>query len=116
MVWQHMPAGIDHAEERLDPAVNMAASLLLAFVQREQPVRLATGTHQFPPVDHPSRVAEILYHLALLQSMDELAPPAWLEDYGLVVVAEDSVSPPGIETSSLIVAHWSKETSPSSSN
>lgn len=109
MVWQEMPEGIDHAEERLDPAVDMAASLLLAFVQREQPVRLATATHQFPPVDHPSRLAEILQYLALLSPAEALAKPAWMDDFPLIVLSEDSPKPAGVDSSRLVVAYFSEE-------
>ncbi|TNE51506.1 MAG: DUF58 domain-containing protein [Deltaproteobacteria bacterium] len=109
MVWQEMPEGIDHAEERLDPAVDMAASLLLAFVQREQPVRLATATHQFPPVDHPSRLADILLHLALLSPQEALAKPSWLDDFPLVVLSEDSSPPAGVDPARFVVAYFSEE-------
>lgn len=113
MVWQGMPAGLDHADERLDPAVDMAASLLLAYVQREQPVRLATTTRHFAPVDHPSRLAEVLAHLALLPAQSDAALPPWSHEFPLIVLSTDSSQPPGVDASRLLVASW-KDTAPSS--
>lgn len=111
MLWQQLPQDLSQADEQLDPAVDLTASLLMAFVQREQPVRLATATQQFVRVDHPSRLSDIFHTLALLSPTVSGTLPPWIDEYPIVIVAESGVLPAGVSPSRLVVAHLADESS-----
>ena len=95
LLWNAFPEEKDLSPEELDPVVEIAASYLADFLKKGQPVRFASATAQFPPLNSRQLFYQILHHLALLEAVyGHQAPPALQSSNPLVLVSHQQSAPP----------------------
>jgi uncharacterized protein (DUF58 family) len=104
LLWQIIKSGVAHPDIHLDSAVNLVASLLVAYLRMGQVVRFASATDRFAPIDHPSLLPDILQYLSLIEPLNGSSRLSWIDEFSLIIASPLAHIPDWLDSTRLIIA------------